>query len=403
MKHLLQFCAALLLLVAPVTATAPPTLTAATVVQTTAQSDAALATLKSADEANEAAKAAAIAAPKDEALAAAKEAAAATYDAALKDARKVRDGMEDDTEFATAIYEVSGAAPDMTGSGFANMVTSWTKDAKDYVVNEGPGMLISIVAFLFILFVFRVLSKVGANITKKALSGSKLNVSDLLKKFFVGIVGKLIFAVGFVIALGQLGVDTGPLLAGIGVVGFVIGFALQDTLSNFASGIMILLYRPYDIGDVIKAGGEIGKVQDMSLVSTTLLTPDNQKLIIPNSTIWGGTICNVTALDTRRVDLVIGVGYGDDLDKVQAILTEVAAAHPLTLDNPGLVVKVHNLGDSAVDFVVRPWTKTGDYWDVYWDLTKTIKQRLDAEGVSIPFPQRDLHLIEVPEKMALSS
>ena len=141
----------------------------------------------------------------------------------------------------------------------------------------------------------------------------------------------------------------------------------------------------------------------MSLVSTTILTPDNQKLIIPNSSIWGGTIRNITAQSTRRVDMMIGVGYGDDLDKTQEVLMEVISAHELVLKDPAPVVKVTNLGESSVDFAVRPWSKTGDYWDVYWDLTKTIKQRLDKEGISIPFPQRDLHLVEIPEELKQSS
>jgi len=328
------------------------------------------------------------------------DAAETEYDASLDAARELRDrGDGKGGELGLAIFGVTSEGAD----GSLNLVAKWTEQATDWLVDEGPGWGLRILFFLLIIAAFKFLAGLGGKLTGKALQTSRLSVSDLLKKFFVGTVRKVIFFVGLIIALGQLGIDTGPLLAGIGVVGFVVGFALQDTLGNFASGIMILLYRPYDVGDVITAAGETGKVEDMSLVSSTMLTPDNQKLIIPNSAIWGGTIRNITAQDTRRVDLVIGVGYGDDLDKAQKVLLEVANAHEKVMKDPEVVVKVTNLGDSSVDFVVRPWCKTSDYWDVYWDLTKTIKQRLDEEGISIPFPQRDLHLVEVPEKLALSN
>ncbi len=341
----------------------------------------------------------------DAALTAARDDAQVNYDTALERARSLRDAGDGKSgELGQAIFAITGdTAADGSFAGMGGMIASWTTQGKEWVVEEAPSWAGRAAIFLLIIFIFKVLAGVAGKITGKALTASKLSVSDLLKKFFVGIVTKLVFFAGFMIALEQLGVPTGPLLAGVGVVGFVIGFALQDTLSNFAAGIMILLYRPYDIGDVISAAGETGKVDDMSLVSTTMMTPDNQKLIIPNSSIWGGTIRNITALDSRRVDLVIGVGYDDDLDRTQEILLEVASAHSLVFKDPAPVVKVTNLGESSVDFVVRPWCKTGDYWDVYWDLTKTIKQRLDREGISIPYPQRDLHLVQVPEKMALST
>jgi len=200
--------------------------------------------------------------------------------------------------------------------------------------------------------------------------------------------------VGVIIALDYVGIPMGPLLAGIGVLGFVIGFALQDTLGNFASGVMILLYRPYDIGDVIDAGGTKGKVEAMSLVSTTLVTPDNQIVVIPNNAIWGSTITNVTARATRRVDMTFGCGYGDDLDKAEQMITDVVTSHPLVLADPAPMIRIGNLGDSSVDFVVRPWCKTSDYWDVFFDLNKQLKQRADQDGIEIPFPQRDVHIYE---------
>jgi small conductance mechanosensitive channel len=197
---------------------------------------------------------------------------------------------------------------------------------------------------------------------------------------------------GVLVALSQLGVEVGPLLAGLGVIGFIIGFALQDTLGNFAAGVMILLYRPYDVGDLIEVAGGSGKVNDMTLVATTILTLDHRTLVIPNSKIWGDVIQNVTAQKQRRIDMVFGISYSDDIPHAERVMEEIVSGHEKVLDDPEPVIRLHNLGDSSVDFIVRPWVKTDDYWDVYWDITREIKIRFDSEGISIPFPQRDVHV-----------
>jgi len=207
-----------------------------------------------------------------------------------------------------------------------------------------------------------------------------------------------VLLLGILIALSQLGIQLAPLLAGFGIVGFIMGFALQDTLSNFASGVMVLVYRPFDVGDIIEAGGVTGKVSEMSLVSTTVLTFDNQKLVVPNNKIWGDVIRNVTAQRVRRVDMTFGIGYSDDISDVERILTDIVVSHEHVLKDPEPVIKLHNLGDSSVDFVVRPWVKTENYWDVYWDITRRVKERFDEEGISIPFPQRDVHLYQDPSQ-----
>lgn len=198
--------------------------------------------------------------------------------------------------------------------------------------------------------------------------------------------------VGILVALSQVGVSLGPALAGLGVAGFIVGFALQDTLGNFAAGGMILFYRPYDVDDFVEVAGAIGLVKKMSLVSTTINTFDNQTLIIPNSKIWGDVIKNVTAQRTRRVDLEFGISYSDDIEKTERILREVLESHEKVLKEPAPNIRLHNLGDSSVNFIVRPWTKTPDYWEVYWDITREVKMRFDREGISIPFPQRDVHI-----------
>jgi small conductance mechanosensitive channel len=182
------------------------------------------------------------------------------------------------------------------------------------------------------------------------------------------------------------------MLAGLGIAGFIVGFALQDTLGNFASGAMILIYRPFDVDDYVEITGASGLVKRMNLVSTTITTFDNQTLVVPNSKIWGDVIKNVTQQKVRRVDLEFGIGYEDDIPKAERILAEAAAEHELVLDSPETNVRVHSLGDSSVNLILRPWVKTEDYWTVYWDLTREVKLRFDREGVTIPFPQRDVHL-----------
>ena len=211
----------------------------------------------------------------------------------------------------------------------------------------------------------------------------------------LGAFGGALVSIALVFGLAQLGFSLGPLLAGFGVVGFILGFAMQDSLSNLAAGMMILINRPYDVGDLVDVAGAFGKVEKMSLVSTGILTLDNQKLVVPNSKIWGDVIKNVTAQTQRRVDMTFGISYSDDIPKAETILEEILAQNERVLDDPQPVVRLHNLGDSSVDFVVRPWVKTEDYWTVYWDLIREVKLQFDAQGISIPFPQRDLHIKSV--------
>jgi small conductance mechanosensitive channel len=197
---------------------------------------------------------------------------------------------------------------------------------------------------------------------------------------------------GIMLSLATLGVPLGPLMALVGGGGFILGFALQETLGNFASGMLIMVYRPFDVNDYVAVAGVEGTVKEMSLVSTSLLTVDNKVLVIPNKKAWGDTITNFTGKDTRRVDLVFGIGYDDDIQHAIEILNEVAGDHELVLDEPAVNVHVDALADSSVNLFCRPWVKTKDYWTVHWDLTHQVKERFDAEGISIPFPQRDVHV-----------
>ncbi|MEN8182550.1 MAG: mechanosensitive ion channel family protein [Myxococcota bacterium] len=272
------------------------------------------------------------------------------------------------------------------------LLASWREQTQESLATRGPGWFFKALMFLLILAAFRLLSAIASRLVRRAVRSSKVSLSQLLRDTLVSWSSRLVMAIGVLVALSQLGFQIGPLLAGLGIAGFIVGFALQDSLSNFAAGAMILLYRPFDVGDVIEAAGVSGSVRNMSLVSTTIHTFDNQTLIVPNSRIWGDVIRNVTAQSTRRVDLVFGVGYQEDIERVERVLHEVVGAHEKVLRDPAPMVKVHKLADSAVEFVVRPWALTTDYWDVYWDLTRDVKLRFDREGIKIPFPQREVHL-----------
>ncbi len=294
------------------------------------------------------------------------------------------------TQLVTTTRDISSGLLD-TGVAIS-LLGRTLKKVTDWLMDSGPKYLVKLLLLVSILFVFRFASRIVRTGLEKALDASNLNLSQLAHRMIVSIASNLVMLFGILVALSQLGISLGPLLAGLGVVGVIVGFALQDTLGNFAAGVMILLYRPYDMGDLIDVGGVFGKVDKMSLVSTSLLTLDNQLFVVPNSKIWGDVIKNVTAQDTRRVDMVFGISYSDDIPKAESILEDILQSHDKVLDTPESMVRLHTLGASSVDFVVRPWVKVDDYWDVYWDVTRTVKLRFDEEGVSIPFPQRDVHV-----------
>jgi len=274
----------------------------------------------------------------------------------------------------------------------SDLVTGWLEVITDWLRIDGLALVFNLLLFVIILFISRVLSRWVGRGTEAALRMSTKPVSTLLQRMLVSSATSVVYLIGILIGLSQIGISLGPLLTGLGIAGFIIGFALQDTLANFASGLMILFYRPFDVGDLIDAQGIFGEVSHMSLVNTTILTLDNQTLIVPNSKIWGDVVKNVTAQKIRRVDLVFGIGYSDDINKAEEILTEIVNNHEMVLDEPETMVKLHELGDSSVNFVVRPWVNTADYWDVYWDITRSVKVKFDEMGISIPFPQRDVHV-----------
>ncbi len=222
-------------------------------------------------------------------------------------------------------------------------------------------------------------------------------VDKTLETFVCNLVRIVLLVVVIIAAIGQLGIETTSFIAIFGAAGLAVGLALQGSLSNFAAGVLIVLFRPYRVGDFVEAAGISGVVEQVQILTTVLKTGDNKQIIVPNGQIMDSIITNYSANDTRRVDMVIGVSYDDDLDKVRATLEELVAAEERILDEPACTIAVSALADSSVNFVVRPWVKTSDYWGVMFDLTEAIKKRFDKEGISFPFPQQDVHLHTVKE------
>jgi small conductance mechanosensitive channel len=223
----------------------------------------------------------------------------------------------------------------------------------------------------------------------------KRNIDALLASFTSNIAYVTLVAFVIIAALSQLGIQTTSFVAIIGAAGLAIGLSLQSSLSNFASGVMIIAFRPFKVGDFIEAGGIAGVVEGIQIFSTQMRTGDNKQIIVPNSNITGSNITNYSAKDTRRVDMVFGIGYDDDIKKAKDILTKLLEEDERILKDPTPVVAVSELADSSVNFVVRPWVKTDDFWNVKFDYTEAVKLTFDKEGISIPYPQQDVHLHKI--------
>lgn len=289
-------------------------------------------------------------------------------------------------DYRRYISTVSGIHVDVSDT-----TSAWVS-FKGWVTSEQGGLrwLVNIGSFLGILVLSWFLAKFLSKMMHKAMA--RVALSALLVDFLVKSVHWVVMFIGIIWALSALEISIAPLLALVGAAGFIIAFAMQDSLSNFASGLMILFFRPFDMDDLVDAGGVSGKVSSMNLVSTTIRTLDNKLMVVPNSKIWNDVITNATGVTERRVDLEFGIGYSDDIEQAHQILEEIVASHPKVLKDPAPLIKLSALADSSVNFICRPWTETIDYWDVYWDITKEVKKRFDAAGIGIPFPQRDVHL-----------
>ena len=244
---------------------------------------------------------------------------------------------------------------------------------------------------IIIFLIGRMVATMLTNTVGKMMNKSK--VDETLIRFAKSMTYIALMAFVILAALGKLGIETTSFAAIIAAAGLAIGLSLQGTLGNFASGVMLIIFRPFKVGDFVEAGGVSGIVEEVQIFSTRMRSGDNKEIIIPNGQIIGDTITNYSAKETRRVDMVIGVGYDDDLKKVRAVLEEILNKDERILAEPAPTIGLLELGDSSVNFAVRPWVKTADYWQVLFDVQEEIKLRFDDEGISIPFPQRDLHII----------
>ena len=259
---------------------------------------------------------------------------------------------------------------------------------QDLVTRFGLNLLAAIVIFFIGQWI--------ATFVRRLVRGlmSKANVDPTLASFVGNLTYYSILAFAVIAALNRLGVQTASLIAILGAAGLAVGLALQGSLANFAAGVLIIIFRPFNVGDLIEAADVLGEVLDIQLFTTTLATLDNKQVIVPNSSLTGSNIINYTVRGKLRVDTVIGVAYEADIDQVRQVISEVLESDPLVLKEPTPTIAVMELGDSSVNFAVRPWAKPEDYWSVYFNVHENVKKRLDAAGISIPFPQRDVHLIQ---------
>jgi len=254
------------------------------------------------------------------------------------------------------------------------------------VVNFGKNLVIA----LLIFYVGRIAIGLVVRGLRKLMR--KQDVDETLETFVCNLVRMALLVVVIIAAIGALGIQTTSFIAIFGAAGLAIGLALQGSLSNFAAGVLIVLFRPYKVGNYIEGAGISGTVEQVQILTTILITPDNKEIIVPNSQIMNSIITNYSANDTRRVDMVVGVSYDDDIDIVRSTIEDLVAADDRILDEPACTIAVSALADSSVNFVVRPWVKSVDYWGVTFDMTEAIKKRFDKEGISFPFPQQDVHL-----------
>lgn len=254
------------------------------------------------------------------------------------------------------------------------------------------------VSFLFNLLVSLLLLLIGAytirlltDATQRALQRNN-RIHNLLGTFLCSVVSKTAWILLLMIIVQRLGVNIAPLIAGLGVTGFILGFAFQESLSNLASGMMIAINHPFQVGDFVEIGSILGSVKELNMMAATLATADNKKVVVPNKLIWGSPITNYTANDKRRVEIAISIAYGADISKAKRIALETIKANPLVLADPEPLVEVMSMGNSAVNLVVRPWAKPADYWTVFFSLNQAVKEAFDKNGVDIPFPQLDVHM-----------
>jgi len=290
------------------------------------------------------------------------------------------------TKLAAQTETTTPEAESMTGNATADRVVDW-------LLADGVAIGLKVLLALAIFVIGKWIVAMIRNKMRGVME--KKEVDPALISFGTSIIYYVLMISVVLAAVQQLGFQTTSLVAVLGAAGLAVGLALQGSLSNFASGVLIIMFRPFRIGDFVQAGGEAGVILEIGVLVTVMKSPDNKKIIVPNSAIMSGSITNVTANDTRRVDMMVGVGYNDDLSKVISVINEVINADERVLKDPAPQVVVAEMADSSVNLHVRPWSATSDFWGVYFDFQKNIKERFDQEGISIPYPQQDVYMHQV--------
>lgn len=262
--------------------------------------------------------------------------------------------------------------------------------AKEWLAENGTAFLVNILVSVIILIIGSMVIRLITRAVDRTLVANK-HINSLMEKFLTNVLNKVCWVLLLMVVAQRVGIDIGPLIAGLGVTGFILGFAFQESLSNLAAGMMIGVNEPFKVGDYVNAGGIEGTVLDLNMMATTMATADNKKVVVPNKLVWGSAITNFTALDKRRVDLGVGIAYGADIGEAKRVVLEAVKAVPNVLADVEPTVEVVEMGDSSVNLVVRPWCAPADYWGVFFAGNQAVKEALDAADIEIPFPQMDVH------------
>ena len=295
-----------------------------------------------------------------------------------------------------AISQAVSTTPNSAGEVLGNHISEHTDkimNGMDWINNNTDlifGYMLNIVSAVVIIIIGLALASFISKIVNNLMA--RKNVDSTVADFVTNMVRYIVIGIVLIAGLSKIGIQTGSFIALIGAAGLAVGLALQGSLSNFASGILIITLRPFKASDYIDAGGTSGTVESVAIFATTLTSPDNKSIVVPNATILSGSITNYSTKDTRRIDLVIGVSYNANLAETKAVLADVLSRNALVLKDPAYTIAVAELGDSSVNLVVRPWVKTTDYWPVSFELMEDIKNSLDKAGIEIPFPQMDVHM-----------
>jgi small conductance mechanosensitive channel len=288
--------------------------------------------------------------------------------------------------FQKPIAAVSGVftAELNNGRSMIDMALKW-------LAENGPSFVVNVLVAVLLLLVGSHLIGLLTRATHKALHKTG-RVNALLQNFLCSVVNKTCWVLLLMVVVQRMGVNIAPLIAGLGVTGFILGFAFQESLGNLASGMMIAINQPFKVGDYVSVGGIEGAVVELNMMAATLTTGDFKKVVVPNKVIWGSAITNYTAMDKRRVEVAVSIAYGADIGKAKRVALDVLRAHPLVLAEPAPIAEVLSLGDSSVNLVLRPWAAPAHYWAVFFAVNQAVKEAFDQNGIEIPFPQLDVHM-----------